>query len=191
VVRILVDDDVVAVPVPVITIVIVVFSDVEIISVEPEALTASSSQHPHVARAKAAYETPVGPGMVKVVVDVLTAAIVSDPSAIVVDVRRVGMSFTITEGMRIPIAVLVSTAMVIVVTIRAVLRNVFVMITVSVMIMIPVMIVMILRDHINRKRKQRDDKCDNVLQANLPCLSSASTRAPADYVTRSKYRLAL
>jgi hypothetical protein len=60
--------------------------------------------------------------------------------------------------------------------------NVFVMILV--MIVVAVMIVMILGDNINRKRKQRDENCNKVLQSQSPYLSPASARElRADYIT--------
>jgi hypothetical protein len=177
----LVDDDAVAIPIPVVAVTIVIGGDVEVVTVEPEAVRPSARQDKDVPRTKAAVVVSVLPRMLQMIVS-LVAAFMPDPTAIVVDMRPVRMPFTIAEGMHIRVVVLISTAMIVSITmlisiamvvmvaVRAMLGNIFMMIPVAVMvpIMITIMIVMILGHNINRKRKQRDDKSDKVLQFDLP-----------------------
>src|SRR5215470_366499 len=50
-----------------------------------------------VLRSKTSGKVPMGPGMVEVIVHVIAAGVVSDPFAVGVHVRRVGMARLITE----------------------------------------------------------------------------------------------
>jgi len=98
VVGIFVDDDGIAVPIPVVGVVVVVGSYAEIEAAEPKALAVSSANVIDVAAAKAAGEAAVFPGMIEMIVRVAATGIVADPSAIVVDVRRIRMTLPIAEG---------------------------------------------------------------------------------------------
>jgi hypothetical protein len=97
VVGIFVNDDVIAVPEPVAAEANVIRSHTEIEAAEPEAVGAASGQMPNVATAEAAGKASVFPGMIKVVVGIVTAGVVSDPFAVGVDVRRVRMSGLVVE----------------------------------------------------------------------------------------------
>ena len=98
VVGIFVDDDGIAVPIPVVGVVVVVGSYAEIEAAEPKALAVSSTKVIDVAAAKAAGEAAVFPGMIEMIVRVAATGIMADPSAIVVDVRRIRMTLPIAEG---------------------------------------------------------------------------------------------
>src|SRR5260370_40336153 len=98
VVGIVVDDDGIAVPIPVIGVVVIVGSYAEVEAAEPEALAVSSAKGIDVTAAKAAGEAAVFPGMIEVIVRVAATGIMADPSAIVVNVRRIRMIGPIAEG---------------------------------------------------------------------------------------------
>ena len=98
VVRIVVDNNGIAVPVPVIGVVVIVGSYAEVEAAKPKALAVSSSQTVFMTAAKAACEAAMFPGMIQVIVRVAAAGIVAHPIVIVVDVRRVGMIGPIAEG---------------------------------------------------------------------------------------------
>ena len=98
VVEIVVDNDGIAVPVPVIGVVVIVGSYAEVEAAEPKALAVPSAQMVLMAAAKAAGEAAVFPGMIEMIVRVAATGIMADPSAIVVDVRRIRMTLPIAEG---------------------------------------------------------------------------------------------
>src|SRR5579864_272182 len=91
-VRIVVEDDVVAVPEPAVDIVVVIRGDGEPEAAEAEAVAASPLQPVDVLRADDAREVPVLPGMIEVVVRVAAAGVVPHPLiALGMHVRGVGM----------------------------------------------------------------------------------------------------
>src|SRR5260370_3316422 len=95
---ILVEEDGIDGPIPVVGVVVIVGSYAEIEAAEPKALAISSAKVIDVAAAKAAGEAAVFPGMIEMIVRVAATGIMADPSAIVVDVRRIRMTFPIAEG---------------------------------------------------------------------------------------------
>jgi hypothetical protein len=97
VIRIFVDHDRIAVPVPIINIVIIVWRNAEEPVVKPEAVAVSSSEVILMAASKAAGETAVLPGMIQMIVGIVAAGIVPDPSVIVVDVRSFRVTRLIAE----------------------------------------------------------------------------------------------
>jgi len=112
VVGIFVDDDGIAVPIPVVGVVVVVGSYAEIEAAEPKALAISSAKVIDVAAAKAAGEAAVFPGMIEMIVRVAATGIMADPSAIVVDVRRIRMTLPIAEGASVVLRVGVRAAII-------------------------------------------------------------------------------
>jgi len=165
VVGVLVDHDAVAVPEPVVAVVIVVWGDVEVVAAEPEAVPAAAGYHENMARTKAAVVVAVLPGMVEMVVNLVSPVLVADPSAILaVDVRSVGMSFTVAKAALVAVMMVVMVATVIVaVLLRSVMRNVFVVV-VAIMIAVPVVIVAILGYRVYAKGKNYNKKSDEFLQ---------------------------
>jgi hypothetical protein len=97
VIRIFVDHDRIAVPAPIIHIVIIVRRNAEEPVVKPEAVAVSSSEVILMAASKTAGETAVLPRMIEVIVGIVTAGIVPDPSVIVVDVRSFRVTRLIAE----------------------------------------------------------------------------------------------
>jgi hypothetical protein len=91
-VRIIVDDHVIAVPKPAVTVSNIIRRNAEVEAIEPEAAGAAATQTPAMIRPEAAAEMPVLPGMIKVVVRVITASVVADPVTALVDVRGIGMA---------------------------------------------------------------------------------------------------
>ena len=91
VVRILVDHQRVAVPEPAIDGAVVPRRDAKVEAVEPEPVPVPSFEAELVARTESAIEMPMLPGMIEVVMLITTAGIVSDPSAVIVNVGRVWM----------------------------------------------------------------------------------------------------
>lgn len=96
-VRVFVDNDVVAVPEPVVAEADVVGGDAEVEAAEPEAIGATAAEMPDVATAEAAGEAAVFPGVVEMVMGVVATRVMADPLAVRVDVRRVGMSRLVVE----------------------------------------------------------------------------------------------
>ena len=97
VIGIFVDLDRVVGPIPVVAIVIVEGSHAEIETAEPEAFAIAAADAPNAAAAKAAGEAAVLPGVLKMEAGVIAALIAADPSTIGMDVRSVGMAFTVVE----------------------------------------------------------------------------------------------
>ena len=97
VVRVFVDYDLVSAPVPVVAEAIVGGENVEVEAAEPEAFAIAAFDAPDVAAAETACEAAVIPGMIDMVVDVSATGVVTDPLAVGVDVRRVGVAFPVVE----------------------------------------------------------------------------------------------
>jgi len=94
VVGVFVDDDIVATPIPVAAKTEVERRDAEVEAAEPEAAGTASGKMPHVAAAETAGEVAVRPGMIEVVINA-SALFVSDPCAVVVNVRSFGMALDV------------------------------------------------------------------------------------------------
>jgi hypothetical protein len=103
VVGIVINDDVVPVPVPVIGISEIERGDAEIETVEPETVGSASAEVPYMARTEACRKAAVFPGMVNVVVDA-GAIDVTNPFAVVMNVRRLRMAFLIAKRARLSLA---------------------------------------------------------------------------------------
>ena len=175
IVGVFVDNDPVAVPIPVITEAVIIRSYVEVVTPEPEAFPASAGQHPHVTRTKAAVVRSVLPRMLKVIVVLFPAVVVSDPPAIVVNVRPVRMSFAIAIDVLVPITPVVATVITVMVvvpvapvvlpiTVRPAMRNVFMVVPVAVVVTIMIAIV-VLRYPVNGKEEIRNQNCKEFLQS--------------------------
>jgi hypothetical protein len=95
VVGIVVNRDRIAVPEPAVDEGVIPGCDAEEETIEPEPVSVSAPQP--VLVPEPAGETPVLIRMIEVVVSVATAGIVSDPPAVVVNVRRVGMPRLVTK----------------------------------------------------------------------------------------------
>ena len=96
-VRIFVNDDVVAVPEPIAAEANVIRGYAEIEAAEPETVGTASGEMSDVAAAEAAGKASVLPGMIEVVVRVVAARVMANPFAVRMDVRRVGMSGLVVE----------------------------------------------------------------------------------------------
>lgn len=131
VVRVFVDHHAVAVPQPAVTIAVIIGSHRKVESVEPEAIPGAARQYPDVAAAESAVEVPMLPGMIKVVMDVEPARVMTHPVIAWMNMGRVRMAIVIHE-----MAILHYLVVLPVVFARAMRRNVFVMVTIVVMIMI-------------------------------------------------------
>jgi hypothetical protein len=94
-VRIFVEHDVIGVPEPVAAVGNVIRSYGEVISAEEEALRVSSSQPPAMLRSEASCEVPMLPGMIQVIVHIIATGSVSNPFAVGMDVRGIGMAFLV------------------------------------------------------------------------------------------------
>src|ERR1700687_1882787 len=80
VIRILIDDDVVAIPVPAITESEIGGSNAPVPAVEPESTGTSASEMPPVRRTKSTSEATMLKGAIDTVVSVVAAGIMSDPT---------------------------------------------------------------------------------------------------------------
>ena len=92
VIGIVVHHDRIALPKPAIDDAVIPGRDAEIEAAEPEAISVSSLQPEDMAGTEPARETPVLIGAIQMVVSIATAGIVSNPSAVGVNVRRVWMA---------------------------------------------------------------------------------------------------
>src|SRR5580704_11612542 len=92
VIRVLIDHDIVAIPQPVIDEVVIVRSDGEVEAAKPETLPVSSPKMENMARTEAAGKVSMFPGMIDMVVGIVTARIVSDPFIVGVNVRSLRMT---------------------------------------------------------------------------------------------------
>jgi hypothetical protein len=98
VVWVVVDHDVIVVPIPVVNVRDIKRGDAEVVPAKPEATRAAASEPPDIARPKASFEVAVFPRMFQVESDVVPALIVSDPFAVLVNVRSLRMALLIAEG---------------------------------------------------------------------------------------------
>jgi hypothetical protein len=97
VIGIFVEHDLVGIPVPVAHVAVIVFGDAEIIAAEPEPTRSATTQAKSVVRAKAAAEVTVFPRVVDVIVRIASPRAMTDPFAVVVDVRSVGVVGAVGE----------------------------------------------------------------------------------------------
>src|SRR5208282_900433 len=96
VIRVVINYDVVRIPQPAVAESDVVRSHVEIETTEPEPAGAAATQVPDVVRAESAGEVAVLPRMIHVVVRIIRAGVMPDPSLALVDVRRIGVARRVT-----------------------------------------------------------------------------------------------
>jgi hypothetical protein len=100
VIGIIEDGDLIGIPKPVVAVTEIVCGDAEVEATEPETRGAASHETKDMAATESAGEPTVLPGMVKVVMRVVTAGVVADPLAVAVDVRGIGVSgFVVEYGM--------------------------------------------------------------------------------------------
>jgi hypothetical protein len=100
VIRIFVDYDVVAGPVPVVAKSEVKRGNAEIKATEPETAGTASGKVPDVSTAKAAGESAVFPGMVEMEAGIVTSSVMTDPGAVVMNVRSFGVTRVVVERRR-------------------------------------------------------------------------------------------
>jgi len=86
------DGDLVSGPVPIVAKGVISRSDAEIGAAEPETRPIAAGDAPNVAAAEAAGEAAVFPGMIKVIVGIIAAGVMTDPLAVGMDVRSFGMA---------------------------------------------------------------------------------------------------
>jgi hypothetical protein len=91
-IRVLIDYDLIGSPVPAIAEGKVDGSDGEIETAKPESLSIAASNVPYMAFAEATGEVPVLPRMIQMIVGIIAAGIVADPSIVGVNMRSVGMA---------------------------------------------------------------------------------------------------
>jgi len=97
VVGVCVNYDFVGAPVPIVAVAVVGGEDAEREAAEPEAFAIAAGDAPDVARAEAAAEAAVSPGMINVIADVSAAGVVADPLAVGMNVGGVGMAVLVLE----------------------------------------------------------------------------------------------
>lgn len=97
VVRIVIDDDLIAIPEPVIGKANIKGSDAEEEAAKPETARSAALNPENVPRAKAAPKMSVLPGTIKVVMRIVTAGIMADPFVVGVNMGRVRMSRLVVE----------------------------------------------------------------------------------------------
>lgn len=157
VVGIVIDHDAVAVPEPAIAVMVVVRGNGEVVAVEPETVTGASGQHPDVAPAKTTGKTAVLPGMIEVVMDVFTTAIVADPSTVRVDMGSIRMVVAIAK-----MAIFRCLVVLAVIFARPMGRNVFVMVAVVVVVVVTAPVVVpVLRQAIDGNQGQYCQQLDS------------------------------
>src|SRR5664279_1076490 len=88
VIRVVVDDDFIAIPVPAIRVYDVAGGDAEIEAAKPEAAGSTPGESPNVARAESAGEAAVLPRMVEMEANVGATRIMADPMVAGIYVRR-------------------------------------------------------------------------------------------------------
>jgi len=91
-VRVLIDDDVIAIPEPVAAEADVVGRDAEVEPCQAEAIGPPSEQPEDVAATEAAGEPPVLPWVVEMVMRIVAAGVVADPLVVPMNMRRAGMT---------------------------------------------------------------------------------------------------
>jgi len=92
VIRIVIDDDVIASPVPVTDVAQVKRSDAEVKTAKPETTWIAAHNAPAVCRTETAFEAAMLPGMIEMEAGVVSGVIVADPLTVAVDVRSLGMA---------------------------------------------------------------------------------------------------
>ncbi len=97
VVGVFVDDNVVPVPKPVATVVQIKRRDAEVEATKPEAAGPAATDTPDMAPAEAAGEAAMFPRVLEVEAGIIASGVVSNPLAVVVDVRGFGMSLAVFE----------------------------------------------------------------------------------------------
>lgn len=90
VIGVFVDDHVVRVPEPAVGEGNIIGSYAEVEAAEPEASRAAADQMPMMVRTEAAVEVAMAPGVVEVIVGVVTAGVMADPAGAVLIVINVG-----------------------------------------------------------------------------------------------------
>jgi len=98
VVGIFVDDNIVPVPQPAATVIQIKRRDAEVEAAKPEATGTTSGKTPTVTATEAAGETAMLPGVIEVEAGIIASGVVSNPLAVVVDVRGLGMAFFIATS---------------------------------------------------------------------------------------------
>jgi len=140
------------------------------------------------------------PRMLQMIVMLFPAVIVSDPPAIVVDMRPVRMSFAIAVDVLIPITPVVAAVIPIMmvvpiapvvfpVMVRPVMRNVFMVVPAAVVvpIMIAIMIaIAILRCPVNGKEEKRSQNYNEFLQSQISRWKSSVVQNPAATISRAR-----
>ncbi len=91
-IRVLIDHDIVAIPEPAIDEAVIGRSDAEEETVKPETLPVSSSKMEDMARTEAAGKMSMCPGLIDVVVGIVTAGIMADPFIVGVNVGSFRMA---------------------------------------------------------------------------------------------------
>jgi hypothetical protein len=97
VIRIAVDRDLIGVPQPVAGEGVIVRRDIEEEPAEPETARTAAGEPKEVAGPEAASETTMRPRMIEVVMGVPTTRVMSNPAAVRMHVRRIGVSCAVTE----------------------------------------------------------------------------------------------
>ena len=95
---IIIDDDLIRIPEPVVAEGEIIGSNAEIETTEPEAAGAPTGESPPVLRAQAGSEVSVFPGMIDVVVGIVSSASVSDPLSVRMHVRSLGVPGLVAES---------------------------------------------------------------------------------------------
>ena len=95
---VVVDYDLIAIPIPVPCVAQIERSNAEVEAVKPEAVGTASADAPDVTAAEAAGEASMFEGAVEVVASIISPGVVSNPLAVVVNVRRFGVTGLISIG---------------------------------------------------------------------------------------------
>jgi hypothetical protein len=144
------DRDIVAIPKPVVGIGKVKRGDAEVISAKPEAAGIASLDTPPVFTAEAAVEAAMLPGVIDVEAHIIAATFVSDPFAVVVDVRGFRVAFAVVVGAPRVFVMIFTMFFPSLIGRRAVAGNVSsadVVVAVASVVMVPVVVVVSLSQH--------------------------------------------
>jgi hypothetical protein len=128
--------------------------------------------------------------MIQMIVMLFPPVVVSDPAAIIVDMRPVRMSFAIAVDVLVPITPVVAittvitimtvvpvAAVIVPVTVRPVMRNVFMAVPVAVVV--PIMIaIVVLRHPVEGKEEKRSQNRNEFLQSQSPGWNSPIVQNP-------------
>jgi hypothetical protein len=107
VIGILIEDDVVGIPEPAVAEADIVRGNAKVEPAKPETVRTTTSETPVMARAEAAPEVSVLPGMIDMVMSIIPARVVPDPLPAAIDVRSVRVAGPVREipvflsGMRV------------------------------------------------------------------------------------------